>query len=1184
MPAEQRTRERRLAADGSGGPFVHLRLFSNYSPLEGALRIPQIVEFCTAEGMPAAGLTDSGNLFGALDFSTQLSKAGIQPIIGCTIGLMRARGPASAHSIPAPPIALFAQTGEGFRNLLQLVSRMYLDHGTGVPAVDLDRVGPCANGLICLTGGAHGAIGSLVREGRREAARTLVERLASDFPDRLYIEIQRHGTGGTARTRAEAQTEPALLELAYELDLPIVATTEAYFPDETFHEAHRVLRGIAGGNGQEPYETRFTQENRLRSTAEMHALFSDLPEALANTADIARRVSCRPEEQQPILPSFAEDENELLRQSARKGLEERLAAIELAAEPDAYWKRLDYELDVIVGMKFAGYFLIVAEFVNWAHEENIPVGPGRGSGAGSLVAYSLRIVDLDPIRYGLLFERFLNPERISMPDFDIDFCEIRRDRVMEHVRGRYGEDRVAKIVTFNTLQARAALHDTGRVLGMARAQTDRVANAIPYNPARPTTLKEAWDSIEEFRKAIAEEEKGHQLYDLASRIEGLFRNPSIHPAGIVIGDRPLIDFVPLFKDPRGRDDFQSTQYDMVWVERAGLVKFDFLSSKTQTAIRSALDFIHENGDELDLSRIPLNDREALDLYCRAETAGLYQVEGEGMRNALIQLQPDRFEDLIAMVALYRPGPMQNIELYCAVKHGEEEMDLLHPGLEPILSETYGIIVYQEQVMEIARSLAGYSLGEADVLRRAMGKKKPEEMKAQKKRFLEGLRQHGGLDKKQSLALFELVKRFADYGFNKSHAAAYALVSYQTAYLKAHYPVAFFAATLNAEMGSNDAGRYAKISTLWAEARRRGIRVLPPDVNRSFARFRPADDTLPYALGAIKGVGTEASERIAEARNSGGPFTGIGDLARRVNLADLKRQGIENLARAGAFDSIEANRRRLVLSAEDLMRYSQSFHATPTTGLASLFDEEELEICEPVLAGADPFDVVSRFEEERSAAGFLISGHPLDTHQADLGQREIRFASDVSPDGDPGRCRAAGMITSVAKQISRGNKPYARITLSDPKGSATVLMFDPELGKCGDLLKEQALVELDLDVVRRDGRDGIVICRGASKFGQPKARQAEARPARDEGLRIRVATTEAVEGVSETLSRNGAANGSGIRFRIRVALSLPDLGAWAEVQLPGRFRLTADEERALGEESGVLALERFLPPPSDLDRP
>ena len=1174
-----------MAANDSGGPFVHLRLFSNYSPLEGALRIPQIVESCKSDGMPAAGLTDSGNLFGALDFSTQLSKAGIQPIIGCTVGLLRTTGSSFGNQTLAPPVALLAQTERGFRNLLQLVSGMYLGHEHRVPSIEPDRLESLAEGLICLTGGAHGAVGSLIREGRADAAHAVVQRLASAFPDRLYIEIQRHGSGGSARTRAEEHTEAAFLDIAYDLGLPLVATTEAYFPDADFCEAHRILRGIAGNSGQEPYEARYTSENRLRSTTEMRALFSDLPEAFANASDIARRISYRPAEQQPILPSFAEDETELLRRKAKEGLEQRLETIETAAEPDAYWKRLEYELDVIITMNYAGYFLIVSEFVNWAHQESIPVGPGRGSGAGSLVAYALRIVDLDPIRYGLLFERFLNPERVSMPDFDIDFCEVRRDEVMEHVRKLYGTERVAKIVTFNTLQARAALHDTGRVLGMARAQTDRIANAIPYNPARPTTLREAQDKLQEFRQAIASEEKGHQLYDLASRIEGLFRNSSIHPAGIVIGDRPLIEFVPLFKDPRGRDDFQSTQYDMVWVERAGLVKFDFLSSKAQTAIRATLDFIHETGDELDLSRIPLDDREALDLYCRAETAGLYQVEGEGMRNALLQLQPDRFEDLIAVVALYRPGPMQNIELYCAVKHGEKEMDLLHPGLEPILSETYGIIVYQEQVMEIARSLAGYSLGEADLLRRAMGKKKPEEMKAQKARFLEGLRQHGGLDKKQSETVYDLVLRFADYGFNKSHAAAYALVSYQTAYLKAHYPSEFFAATLNAEMGSNDAGRFEKIATLWAEARRRGIRVLPPDANRSHARFRPIDGVIPYALGAIKGVGTEASKRIAEAREKGGTFMGIGDLARRVNLADLKRQGVENLARSGAFDSIEPNRKRLALSAEDLVRYSQSFHNAPATGLASLFDEEELEVCEPVLADVEDFDVASRFEEERNAAGFLISGHPLDAHRSELGKRDICLASQVSPDDATGRRRAAGMITAVERQVSRSNKPYARITLSDSMGGITVLMFDRELGNCGSALQERELVVLDLEVVRRDGRDGMIICRNLKKLGQWEAeRTPAAHSKRVEGLRIRLKSAEAAEGLGESLRRICATNGSGSRYHIRVALRLADLGAWAEVDLPGQFRLSPNAQRALETETGVLAVEPFVPPAREQGQP
>ena len=1162
-----------MPENNPGSPVIHLRLVSQYSPLEGALRIPEIAAFCNEQDMPAAGLTDTGNLFGALDFSTRMAEAGVQPIIGCTVALEHAGS--RAGTAPAPPIVLLAQTQPGFRNLLHLVSGMYLDTARQLPAIRLGELDGRAEGLICLTGGAHGAIGALLREGRSAAARTLLDQLVRLFPDRLYVEIQRHGTGGSLRTRAEARTEPALLDFAYELDLPLVATTEACFPDAEFLPAHQILHGIAGGSGREPHESRYTEENRMRTADELRRRFADLPEALDNTVDIARRVSFRPEEQAPILPSFAEDEEELLRQQAREGLDRLLATIELAAAPDAYRKRLEYELDTIISMRFAGYFLIVAEFVNWAQARNIPVGPGRGSGAGSLVAYALRIVDLDPIRYGLLFERFLNPERISMPDFDIDFCEIRRDEVMEHVRERYGADRVAKIVTFNTLQARAALHDTGRVLGLARAQTDRVANAIPYNPARPISLGEAWQDLEAFRSTIAEEEKGHQLYDLASRIEGLFRNPSIHPAGIVIGDRPLIDSVPLFRDPRGRDDFQSTQYDMVWVERAGLVKFDFLSSKAQTAIRAALDFIRDAGDEIDLARIPLDDREALDLYCRADTAGLYQVEGEGMRNALLQLQPDRFEDLIAVVALYRPGPMQNIEHYCAVKHGEREMELLHPGLEPILSETYGIIVYQEQVMEIARSLAGYSLGEADILRRAMGKKKPEEMKAQKARFLAGLQQHGGLDRRQSETVYDLVLRFADYGFNKSHAAAYALVSYQTAYLKARHPAAFFAATLNAEAGASDVGRYDKISRLWTEAGRRGLEVLPPDIHRSFARFRPVNDTLPYALGAIKGVSTEACERLVAAREKDGPFASLGDLARRVNLADLKRQGLENLARAGALDALEPNRRRIAESAEELIRYSQSFHTKPEAGMGSLFDDGDLEICDPVLAEAEPYPPVERFEAERAAAGFLISGHPLDACREELEGAGVRLFSTVT-EAAPGRFTVAALITGVARLVSRNQRPYARLTLSDPEGSGTVLLFDRELERCGSDLREQSLAVLDLEVSRREGRDSLVICRRLTSL--EAWRKHSRRPKRQElrGLRIRLASAEAAGRVHDALGAKGADPATGCRWQVRMALRLPDLGAWAEVQLPGRYSLSSGLRQSLERERGVLALEPFSP--------
>ncbi len=1135
--------------------------------------------------MPAAGIADSGNLFGALDFATSLARAGIQPLIGCTVGIRQNRPSLSRNSVQAPPIVLFAQSEAGFRNLLQLVSGMYLE-GTGQaepertaangPALDLQRLETHSDGLICLTGGPRGAIGTHLLDGQDDAARLLLERLAGTFPDRLYVEIQRHGTGGAARTRAETRTEPALLDLAYALGLPLVATTEAYFPDAGFHPAHGILRGIAARDREEPHDVRYTPENRLRSAEDLRARFADLPEALDNTADIARRISFFPQERKPILPRFAEDETQLLRDEAKRGLERRLAVIEPAAEPEVYWKRLEFELDVIVDMDFAGYFLIVANFVNWAQERNIPVGPGRGSGAGSLVAYALRIVDLDPIRYGLLFERFLNPERISMPDFDIDFCEVRRDEVIEHVRERYGAEHVAKIVTFNTLQARAALHDTGRVLGMARGQTNRIANEIPYNPAKPMTLSQAWDTLEGFRTAIDEEENGRRLFDLAVRIEGLFRNTSIHPAGVVIGNRPLIEFVPLYRDPRGQDEVQSTQYDMVWAERAGLVKFDFLSSKIQTTIRAAIDLAAERGDRIELSEIPLDDRQTLELYCRAETAGLYQVEGEGMRSVLTQVQPDRFEDLIAVVALFRPGPMENIPDYCAVKHGEQEMKLLHPGLEPILRETYGIIVYQEQVMEIARALAGYSLGDADILRRAMGKKKPEEMKAQRTKFLAGLRERGGLNEKQASEIYELVLKFADYGFNKSHAAAYALVSYQTAWLKAHYPLEFYAASLDAEAESSDTARFDKISKLLEEARRRGIPLSPPDVNRSCARFRPVDDSLPYALGAVKGVGIEACKLIDDAREAEGPFRSVGDLARRADLGALGRKGIENLARVGAFDSLAANRRSVMLSAEDLIRYSKSFQKKELEDLPpSLFGDEEVEVFEPALVETEDFDPAQRFAEEREAAGLLISGHPIDAHRAELDRRQVCLASAVTVDSAPGTHKAAGMISSVTHHTSRRNMPYARITLSDPDGNATVLMFDRDLEASRAALKEQSLVRLDLEVVQRGNRDGMVLCRRVRPLDSPEPGATRREAVRDEGLRIRIECAEAAEGVRAALDRNGA-NGAGTRTQVRVALRIADIGAWAELELPGWFRLDDVTRNSLTKETGVIGLERFDP--------
>jgi len=1178
------TRKKALATDDNPAPVIHLRLFSRYSPLEGALHIAEIAKRCLSEGMPAAGLTDSGNLFGALDFATNMCRAGIQPIIGCTLPLSHPFAPSGEGFLSLPPIALLAATEAGFRNLLRLVSSMYLGSGaaTQSPRMQLEAIGQeDAEGLICLTGGARGAVGALLRDNRDDGAAKLLHRLAAAFDRRLYVEIQRHGVGGQLRTRAEEDTEPALVDAAYRLGLPLVATTEAYFGDADFHEAHGVLRGIDGGKHREPHETRYTPENRFRSSAELRHVFADLPEALENTVDIARRVSFCPTVQSPVLPRYDEDENKLLRTRAREGLEKKLTAIQPAATADDYRKRLEYELDVIVSMNFAGYFLIVADFVNWAQAQDIPVGPGRGSGAGSLVAYALRIVDVDPMRYGLLFERFLNPERVSMPDFDIDFCEDRRDEVIEYVRERYGPERVAKIVTFNTLQARAALHDTGRVLGAGRQRTDRLASAIPNQPANPVSLSEAIESVPEFQEAVDREEGGGRLFHLARRIEGLIRNPSIHAAGIVIGNRPLMETVPLFRDPGSKDDFPAIQYEMKWVEPAGLVKFDFLGLKAQTTIRAALRFLEDRGEQLDLAGIPMDDPQVLDLYCRAETSGLFQVEKEGMQQALRQMQPDRFEDLIAVIALYRPGPMDNIPEFCAIKHGQKKVKYLHPQLEPILAETYGIIVYQEQVMEIARSLAGFSLGEADILRRAMGKKDMKEMEAQRQKFLDGLQAHARLDRRLAEKLYELVERFANYGFNKSHAAAYALVSYHTAYLKAHHPLEFFAATLDSEVRSNDKNRFQKAAAMWTEARRRGVDLLPPDVNHSCGRFRPLDGRLPYALGAIKGVSERACENLVAAREAGGPFTGLGDLARRVPLAPFQKQGIENLALAGAFDSLDANRHRIARSAEDLVRYSLAFHAAEDDTGPSLFGERDLPKCEPTLSApqGDDMDARRRFDDEQLVVGFPISDHPLNAHREKLLRGGIAFASSIQPNSSLGRYRAAAMVTEIEQRVSRSGKPFRRIALSDPEGAGSVLMFSEAFERCNGALSENSLVVLDLEVSEGRNREGLVSCRGLRSLDDLAEPPVAGTRQGDTGLSIRISDAAAAGAVLHALGDSVRETAACDQVQLRFALRIEPLDVWVEMDVPGRLPFTAETRRRIATTQGVLSVAPFDPSPS-----
>jgi DNA polymerase III subunit alpha len=821
-------------------PFIHLRARSGYSLLQSAIQVKSLVKLAAKHEMPALGLADANNLFGALEFSEAAAEAGIQPIIGVTLSV---KGEGGIDGT----LALFAQNTIGYSNLMRISSAAFLEADShDEPHVLLPRLFEHAEGLIALTGGGEGVLAPLLAEGKLDLAEATLKQLEAVFANRLYVELHRHGE------RIEAETEGALLELAYARGLPIVASNDIRFAERKGHGSHDALICIAASSylGEED-RPRVTQDHYFRSAAEMAELFSDLPEAIANTVEVAKRCAFRVEKRKPILPRFdtkrGRDEPAELKAQAEAGLKARLKALgdRLAAPVEEYEKRLAFELQVITQMEFPGYFLIVSDFIKWAKTNGIPVGPGRGSGAGSVVAWALTITDLDPLRWGLLFERFLNPERVSMPDFDIDFCQERRGEVIDYVKNKYGEDRVAHIITFGTLQARAVLRDVGRVMQLPFHQVDKLAKLVPANPANPVTLAQAMEIEPKLKEARKTEAEVRALIDTSLELEGLYRNASTHAAGVVIGDRPLIELVALYRDPRAH--LPATQFNMKWVEAAGLVKFDFLGLKTLTVIDRALKSIRARGIELDLDAIGFDDVKTYELMQSGLTFGVFQLEGQGMRDTLRKVKPTSLEDVIALISLYRPGPMKNIDRFANVKHGREQPDYLHETLKPILEETYGVIVYQEQVMQIAQVLSGYSLGEADLLRRAMGKKQPAEMAKQKSRFIEGAKEKG-VNENLASHIFDLVEEFAGYGFNKSHAAAYAVIAYQTGYLKAHYPVDFMAASMSLDISNSD-----KLASFYQDARRIGTKVLPPDLNFSEADFSVQATDDGRALRAWRGA-------------------------------------------------------------------------------------------------------------------------------------------------------------------------------------------------------------------------------------------------------------------------------------------------------------------------------------------
>lgn len=1142
--------------------FVHLRVRSAYSLLDGAMHVKGIVGAAAKAGMPAVAITDTANLFGALEFSEAAAEKGVQPILGMAVCLRADDAPAPAEAW-RDAVALYAQDETGWRNLMALASEAWLEAPAGAaPHLSLAQLKARSDGLIILTGGWEGPVNARLRDGKRDDAGALVDALAAMFPDRLYVEIQR------IDAPHEVDVEAALVDLAYERGLPLVATNDVRFSDRSRFASHEVLLAIAeGATIADDDRRRATPECGFKSAGEMAALFADLPEALANTIEIARRCAVRAQTRAPILPRFSgehgRDEPAELAAQARAGLEERLRRRPPAASPDAYAARLDLEVDVISRMGFAGYFLIVADFIKWAKQQGIPVGPGRGSGAGSLVAYALTITDLDPLRFGLLFERFLNPERVSMPDFDIDFCQDRRGEVIDYVRDRYGADRVAQIITFGTLQARAALRDVGRVLQAPFPQVDRLAKLVPNNPAAPVTLAQAVDGEPKLQEARDREPEVAAILDHAMALEGLYRNASTHAAGVVIGDRPLVELTPLYRDPRG--EMPATQYNMKWVEPAGLVKFDFLGLKTLTVIERALGFIRKAGGAVDFDTIEFDDPATYALLASGATMGVFQLESSGMRDTLRRMRADTLEDIIALISLYRPGPMKNIETYCDAKFGRREPDYLHPSLEPILKETYGVIIYQEQVMQIAQVLSGYSLGEADLLRRAMGKKKKDEMDRQKARFIEGATANG-VAAQTADRIFELVAEFAGYGFNKSHAAAYAVIAYQTAWLKANHPVAFLAASMSLDIDDTD-----KLGAFVQEARRMGVPILPPCLNRSEADFCVEGGAVRYALGAVRNVGLAAMNAVAAARPASG-FRDLFDLVERVDPKLLNRRTLENLARAGALDALERDRARAVAAAEVVCAHGQRHAGEQSSAQVSLFAAAPGEIRRPSLPLARAWSAQARLDEEFAALGLYLSGHPLSDLAEALRRNQTVFiaeAADRAQDG-AGMFRMAGIVRSRKERMSnQGSGKFAWVSLSDPTGEFEVFVAPETLSVSRELLEPGRAVTFRAKARASDGElklsaDQFVALDAASDLGACRGLKVFLAQGADPGV-----AASALSAVAGQPLQKAAAFGE-----ITLVIATGG-GGEVEIRAPGRWPVGLAARQALKSAPGVAAVGDYM---------
>ena len=1025
--------------------FNHLKIHTQYSICEGAARIDDLQEYSKKNKIKSLGLCDTSNLCGALEFAEKIAKSGTQPIIGTQINFK------IGETIGLLP--LFALNEVGYKNIIELSSLSYLKNDElSDPHLDFELLLNNSDGVAVFSGTVFGLFGKLFDKGKFTEIDETYSKIKKTFDDRFYIEIQRHND------QNEIGFEKFNLKKSLDLEIPIIATNEVFYLDKEMHEAHDAL--ICIGNKtyvNEKNRLRFTDQHYLKTNSEMSELFADLPEALENNYNFPLRCSYRPLFSNPILPNISSDKDgnadEILKKDSIEGLKVKFNKIFNLSDEDLennnsyreYKNRLNHELSIIVEMKYSSYFLIVADYIKWAKNNDIPVGPGRGSGAGSLVAWCLSITDVDPIKFNLIFERFLNPDRISMPDFDIDFCEDKRDQVFEYLTTKY-KDSVAHIITFGKLKARMVIRDVGRVLGLAYGFVDSISKMIPFDPSRPQNLTQCIAGEPRLQKLINDDPRVKKLTDLSLKLEGLNRNVATHAAGVVIADKKLTEVVPLYKDVTADLLLPSTQFDMYSAENAGLVKFDFLGLKTLTVINNTQKLVRKKIKDFDIEKISYEDQKVFDLMSTGKTVGLFQIESAGMREALIQMKPNHIEDIIALVALYRPGPMSNIPTYNDCKHGKQKPDYLHPLLEDILKPTYGVIIYQEQVMQIAQKLSGFTAGQADLLRRAMGKKKRAELEKQKQGFIAGAVKNG-IAKDVAAGIFLKIEPFAEYGFNKSHAAAYAIISYQTAFLKTYYPKEFIAASMTMDISNQN-----KLSEFYEELKRLKVEIVRPDINECFADFRTIDNKFYYALGGIKAVGYEAISNIVEERILNGKFESIHDFINRVNPKDINKLQLEGLVKAGAFDNLNPNRQALHDSIPGMIAKSKNIFDNKSANQIDLFSEDE-STQDDFLIKTEDWKFEERLSKEFESVGFFISDHPLNQFTEIFNDYKITdYSSFISKEDLKDANIAATLLKVQERKTAKGNS-YAVLKLTDLSSVFELFIFSDVLELNREILKE-----------------------------------------------------------------------------------------------------------------------------------